>query len=97
MKQISSKSGIYFLKIQEYKCLVISKPLATIMVFFRTITDLIYLLHMLLQVTDLPCFETSLLCESVVSKSVALLHSSGSYVIEAYYREVSSKIVYSLT
>ncbi|TQD93835.1 hypothetical protein C1H46_020523 [Malus baccata] len=34
---------------KEYKCLVISKPLTTIMVFFRTVTDLIYFLHMLLQ------------------------------------------------
>lgn len=72
---------------QDNKCIVIDRPLTTTFVVFRSITDLIYFMHILLQVkTSFPCIYSEL-----VLGCYAL--SANNYVV--WYMPQSSSFSYS--
>ncbi|XP_022886875.1 probable cyclic nucleotide-gated ion channel 20, chloroplastic [Olea europaea var. sylvestris] len=65
--------------LQDNKCIVLNGPLTTTIVILRSLTDLIYLLHMLLQVTYSHCsycFSCTLLFLTIELKTCSLLYSS---------------------
>lgn len=73
-------SSLHFIIVdQDNKCIVLNGPLTTTIVILRSLTDLIYLLHMLLQVTYSHCsycFSCTLLFLTIELKTCSLLYSS---------------------